>query len=107
MFTGASSDIPEKCQIEFKSTPRKSARKPQKNKMLWAGSRHSVGQMRLKIRVLGPDLAKPLVRQVLAVLQDVQPRHQPRRQGRASRSIRINRPELPFESTRGWLMSMI
>jgi hypothetical protein len=39
------SDIPEKCQIEFKSTPRKSARKPQKIKMLWAGSRHSAGQM--------------------------------------------------------------
>jgi len=45
MFTGTSSDIPEKCQIEFKSTPRKSARKPQKIKMLWAGSRHSAGQI--------------------------------------------------------------
>ena len=47
----------------------------------------------LKIRVLGPDLAKALVRQVLAVLQDVKPRHQPRRQRRTARPIRINRPK--------------
>ncbi len=51
----------------------------------------------LKIGVLGPDFAQPLVRQVLGVFQDVKPRHQSRRQRRAAFAVRINRPELLFE----------
>ncbi len=53
----------------------------------------------LEIRVLQPGFAQPLVRQVLAVLQDAKPRHQSRWQGRAAGTVRIDGAELLFEKS--------
>ena len=51
----------------------------------------------LVIRVLDPALAQHLVREVVHVLEDRQPRHQPRRQRRAAGRIRIDGSELLLE----------
>jgi hypothetical protein len=51
----------------------------------------------LIIDVSGPEFAKPLVREVLAEFQDVQPRHQSRGQGRAAGAVPVNPAELLFE----------
>ena len=51
----------------------------------------------LEIRVLDPALAQRLVRQVMHVLEDRQPRHQPRRQRRMAGSVRIDRAEPLFQ----------
>ena len=47
----------------------------------------------LEIRVLDPALAELLVGQVVRVLEDRQPRHQPRRQRRLAGLVRIDRAE--------------
>src|SRR5215204_5957976 len=46
----------------------------------------------LIIRVLKPALAQDLVGEVMHVLEDGQAGHQPRRQRRASRTVRVDRP---------------
>ena len=51
----------------------------------------------LVIGVFDPALAQHLVGQVVGVLEDRQPRHQSRRQWRAARIIRVDRPKLPFQ----------
>jgi hypothetical protein len=50
----------------------------------------------LEIGVLHPDFAKSLVREVLAVFQDVESR-QPRGQGCAARTIRTRRAKCLFD----------
>ncbi len=47
----------------------------------------------LEIRVLDPAFAQPLVREVVHVFEDRQPRHQPRRQGRTACFVRVGRAE--------------
>lgn len=51
----------------------------------------------LKVGVLHPALAQRLVGQVERVLQNGQPRHQPRRQWRHASSVRIDRPKAGFQ----------
>ena len=51
----------------------------------------------LEIGVLNPTRAQRLVRQVEGVLEDRQPGHQPRRQGRHARSVGIDRAETLFQ----------
>jgi hypothetical protein len=51
----------------------------------------------LEIRVLDPALAQSLVGQIIAVLEDREPRHQPRRQGRMTRLVGVDRAELPLQ----------
>ena len=51
----------------------------------------------LVIGVLDPALAQHLVGEIISVLEDRQPRHQPRRQWRAARIIGVDRPKLPFQ----------
>ena len=51
----------------------------------------------LLVGVLDPALTQHLVGEVGGVLEDRQPRHQSRRQWRAARIIRVDRPKLPFQ----------
>jgi hypothetical protein len=51
----------------------------------------------LVIGVLDPALAQHLVGEIIGVLEDRQPRHQSRRQWRAARIIRVDRPKPPFQ----------
>ena len=53
----------------------------------------------LVIRVLDPARAQHLVREVVHVLQDEEPGHQPRRQGRLARPGVIYRAEAPAEKS--------
>src|SRR6516164_8521284 len=53
----------------------------------------------LEIRVLHPAIAQSLVGKVVAVLEDRQPGHQPRRQRRLARLVGIDRAESLFEKT--------
>ena len=70
----------------------------------------------LEIRVLDPALAQRLVGEVVHVLEDGKPRHQPRRQRRVPRLVRVDRSELLFQEapvdrsasfTSAWSRSMI
>src|SRR6516165_7059586 len=53
----------------------------------------------LEIRVLHPAIAQSLVGKVVAVLEDRQPCHQPRRQRRLARLVRVDRTESFFQKT--------
>ena len=53
----------------------------------------------LEIGVLDPPLAQRLVGEVVHVLEDRQPRHQPRRQRRMAGSLRIDRAEPRLEKS--------
>jgi hypothetical protein len=57
-----------------------------------AGAVHPITE-ELEVRVLDPACAKLLVGQVVRVLEDRKPRHQPRRQRRLARLVRIDRAE--------------
>src|SRR5258706_4964416 len=70
----------------------------------------------LEVRVLYPAIAQSLVGKVISVLEDRQPRHQPRRQRRLARLVGVHRTKLLFQKTpvdrprqltRAWFMSMI
>src|SRR6266550_914171 len=47
----------------------------------------------LEVRVLHPPIAQSLVGKVISVLEDRQPRHQPRRQRRLARLVAVDRAE--------------
>ena len=51
----------------------------------------------LEIRVLNPTVAQHLVREVVHVFEDGEPRHQPRRQRRAAGTVHIDRSEPLFQ----------
>jgi hypothetical protein len=51
----------------------------------------------LEIRVLEPALAQHLVGDIVQVLEDRQARHQPRRQGRLTGTVAVDRPAALFE----------
>jgi hypothetical protein len=51
----------------------------------------------LEVRVLHPAIAQSLVGKVIAVLEDRQPRHQPRRQRRLAGLVAVQRPEPLFQ----------
>src|SRR5258708_17466069 len=53
----------------------------------------------LEVRVLHPAIAQSLVGKVIRVLEDRQPRHQPRRQRRLARLFAVHRTKLPFQKT--------
>src|SRR5262245_36413282 len=53
----------------------------------------------LEVRVLHPALAQNLVGQIVGVLEQGQPRHQPGRQRRLARLVAIDRPELLLQET--------
>src|SRR6266542_2975898 len=48
----------------------------------------------LEVRVLHPPIAQSLVGKVISVLEDRQPRHQPRRQRRLARLVGVDRPNV-------------
>src|SRR6266567_2565844 len=48
----------------------------------------------LEVRVLHPAIAQSLVGKVISVLEDRQPRHQPRRQRRLARLVGVDRPNV-------------
>jgi hypothetical protein len=51
----------------------------------------------LEIRVLNPTVAQHLVGEVVHVFEDCEPRHQPRRQRRTARTVRVDRSEPLFQ----------
>src|SRR6266436_2687140 len=53
----------------------------------------------LEVRVLHPAIAQSLVGKVVSVLEDRQPRHQPRRQRRLARLVGVHRTKLLFQKT--------
>jgi Methyltransferase domain len=53
----------------------------------------------LEVRVLHPAIAQSLVGKVVSVLEDRQPRHQPRRQRRLARFVGVHRPERILQKT--------
>src|SRR2546425_9151088 len=53
----------------------------------------------LEVRVLHPPIAQSLVGKVISVLEDRQPRHQPRRQRRLARLVGVYRTKLLFLKT--------
>src|SRR5258708_531926 len=53
----------------------------------------------LEVRVLHPPIAQSLVGKVISVLEDRQPRHQPRRQRRLAPLVRVDRPERLLQKT--------
>src|SRR5258707_13413624 len=53
----------------------------------------------LEVRVLPPAIAQSLVGKVIRVLEDRQPRHQPRRQRRLARLVGVDRPERLLQKT--------
>src|SRR5262245_51355482 len=53
----------------------------------------------LEVRVLHPAIAQSLVGKVVSVLEDRQPRHQPRRQRRLTRLVGVDCPEPLFQKT--------
>src|SRR5262249_34901459 len=53
----------------------------------------------LEVRVLHPAIAQSLVGKVVSVLEDRQPRHQPRRQRRLARFVGVDRPEPLLQKT--------
>lgn len=53
----------------------------------------------LIIGVFDPAFAQRLVRQIERVLEDRQPRHQPRRQGRPAGNVGVDRPEFALEKS--------
>src|SRR6266481_6484111 len=53
----------------------------------------------LEVRVLHPPIAQSLVGKVISVLEDRQPRHQPRRQRRLARLVGVDRPERLLQKT--------
>src|ERR1700730_803828 len=53
----------------------------------------------LVIRVLDPLLAHYFVAEIVGVLENRQPRHQPGRQRRPTRTVGVNRPELLFQKS--------
>src|SRR5260221_10096125 len=53
----------------------------------------------LEVRVLHPAITKSLVGKVISVLEDRQPRHQPRRQRRLARLVGVYRTKLLFQKT--------
>src|SRR5260221_12270441 len=55
----------------------------------------------LEVRVLHPAIAQSLVGKVISVLEDRQPRHQPRRQRRLARLVGVHRTKLLFQKTPG------
>ncbi len=61
------------------------------------GSKELLAAKVLEIRVLHPALTQRLVGQIVAVLEDGEPRHQPRRQRRVPWLVAIGRSELLFQ----------
>src|SRR5207302_6464399 len=53
----------------------------------------------LEVRVLHPAIAQSLVGKAVSVLEDRQPRHQPRRQRRLARFVGVHRPERILQKT--------
>src|SRR5215472_19305996 len=53
----------------------------------------------LEVRILHPAIAQSLVGKVVGVLEDRQPRHQPRRQRRLARLVGIDRPKRLLQKT--------
>src|SRR2546428_13814944 len=53
----------------------------------------------LEVRFLHPPIAQSLVGKVISVLEDRQPRHQPRRQRRLARLVGVDRPERLLQKT--------
>src|SRR5260370_1830094 len=53
----------------------------------------------LEVRVLHPAIAQSLVGKVIRVLEDRQPRHQPRRQRRLARLVGVHPTKLLFQKT--------
>src|SRR5258708_20562770 len=53
----------------------------------------------LEVRVLHPAITQSLVGKVISVLEDRQPRHQPRRQRRLARLVGVYRTKLLFQKT--------
>src|SRR6266702_4557423 len=53
----------------------------------------------LEVRILHPAIAQSLVGKVVGVLEDRQPRHQPRRQWRRARLIGVDRPKRLLQKT--------
>ncbi len=53
----------------------------------------------LEVRVLHPAIAQTLVGKVVGMLEDRQPCHQPRRQRRLARLVRVDRPEPLLQKT--------
>src|SRR6266540_4019803 len=53
----------------------------------------------LEVRVLHPAITQSLVGKVISVLEDRQPRHQPRRQRRLARLVGVHRTKLLFQKT--------
>src|SRR5260370_14932606 len=51
----------------------------------------------LEVWVLHPAIAQSLVGKVISVLEDRQPRHQPRRQRRLARLVGVHRTKLLFQ----------
>ena len=51
----------------------------------------------LKVGIFHPARGQFLVREIVGVFEDREPRHQPHRQGRLARNIRINRAKARFE----------
>src|SRR5262245_52560960 len=53
----------------------------------------------LEVRILHPAIAQSLVGKVVGVLEDRQPRHQPRRQWRLARLVGVDRPKRLLQKT--------
>jgi hypothetical protein len=53
----------------------------------------------LEVRILHPAIAQSLVGKVVGVLEDRQPRHQPRRQRRLARLVGVDRPKRLLQKT--------